>query len=135
MITKSALTEADVTTLIAGAKTEAQKNSWAVSIAVMDDGGHLLGFLRLDGAAVFSASVAVEKAKTAALGCRESKNFEDMINNGRYAFLSVPTMQGLLEGGVPVIHGGRVVGAIGVSGVKSNEDAQIAKAGVAALLT
>jgi uncharacterized protein GlcG (DUF336 family) len=67
------------------------------------------------------------------LGRRESKIYEDVINAGRYSFLSAPDLKGLLEGGVPIIKDGQVIGAVGVSGVKSNEDAQIAKAGIAAL--
>ena len=73
------------------------------------------------------------KARTAALGRRESKTYEDMINGGRTSFLSVPEVEGLLEGGVPVLVDGHCLGAVGVSGVKSNEDAQIARAGIAAL--
>ena len=77
--------------------------------------------------------MAPAKAHTAALGRRESKMYEDVINNGRYAFLTAPDLRGMLEGGVPIVKDGQVIGAVGVSGVKSNEDAQIAKAGIAAL--
>ena len=101
--------------------------------AIVDDGGHLLWLQRLDGAAPVSAHIAPAKAHTAALGRRESKVYEDVINNGRFSFLSAPYLQGMLEGGVPIIQDGQCIGAIGVSGVKSNEDAQIAKAGIAAL--
>ena len=87
----------------------------------------------LDGAPLTSATIAPGKARTAALGSRESKVYEDIINNGRYSFLSAPGIESLLEGGVPIMAGGDCVGAVGVSGVKSNEDAQIAKAGIAAL--
>jgi uncharacterized protein GlcG (DUF336 family) len=76
---------------------------------------------------------APAKAHTSALGRRESKVYEDMINGGRVSFLSVPGMYGTLEGGVPILVDGQVVGAVGVSGVKSSEDAEIAKAGIAAL--
>ena len=99
----------------------------------MDDGGHLLWLQRQDGAAPVSAHIAPAKAKTAALGQRETKVYEDMINNGRVSFLSVPELDGLLEGGVPIVVEGHHVGAVGVSGVKSAEDVQIAKAGIAAL--
>ena len=133
MITKSVLVAADVKRVLAAAEAEAQKNNWAVTIAVADDGGHLLGLVRLDGAAPSSAYIAPAKARTSALGRRESKGFEDMINQGRTAFLSAPELTGLLEGGVPILVDGQCVGAVGVSGVKSNEDAQIAKAGIAAL--
>ena len=110
------------------------KNAWAVTIAITDDGGHLLWLQRLDGAAPISAEIAVAKARTAALGRRESKGYEDMINQGRTAFLSAPGLQGMLEGGVPIMAAGHCVGAVGVSGVKSTEDAQIARAGVAAVV-
>ncbi|WP_396270970.1 heme-binding protein [Ideonella sp.] len=134
MKTKPFLSHDDVVTLLNGARAEAQKNQWAVTIAVVDDGGHLLGHYRLDGAAPMSARMAPAKARTAALGRRETKVYEDMINNGRTAFLSAPDLDGMLEGGVPVLVDGHVVGAVGVSGVKSTEDAQIAKAGISALL-
>jgi uncharacterized protein GlcG (DUF336 family) len=104
-----------------------------VTIAIVDDGGHLLWLQRLDGAAPVSAHIAPAKAHTAAMGRRESKIYEDMINAGRYSFMSAPAIEALLEGGVPIIKDGQVIGAVGVSGVKSNEDAQIAKAGIAAL--
>lgn len=133
MISKPALTLDDVKRIAAAAEQEALTHRWAVSIAIVDDGGHLLWFQRMDGAAPSSAHIAPAKARTAALGRRESQLFEDMINNGRTSFLSVPTLEALLEGGVPVIVQGHCLGAVGVSGVKSAEDAQIAKAGIAAL--
>jgi uncharacterized protein GlcG (DUF336 family) len=108
-------------------------NQWKVAIAIVDDGGHLLWLQRLDGVAPISSQLAPAKAKTAALGRRESKIYEDMINNGRYSFLRAPELDGMLEGGVPIVVDGHTVGAVGVSGVKSAEDAQIAKAGIAAL--
>jgi uncharacterized protein GlcG (DUF336 family) len=132
MQTKPFLTLADVKKIAAAAEAEALANNWAVSIAICDDGGHLLWLQRLDGAAPISAQIAPAKAQTSALGRRETKVYEDMINNGRNAFLSAP-IGGMLEGGVPIVIDGHVVGAVGVSGVKSNEDAQIAKAGIAAL--
>jgi glc operon protein GlcG len=95
MRTKQALTLDDVKKIAAAAEAEALAHKWAVSIAIVDDGGHLLWLQRLDGAAATSAMI--------------------------------------LEGGVPIMVGGDCVGAVGVSGVKSNEDAQIAKAGIAAL--
>lgn len=132
MITKPMLSAEDVQVILNAARRHAEQNNWPVTIAVADDGGHLLGLLRLDGAAPLSAHIAPAKARTASLGRRESKGFEDTINQGRYAFLSAP-LEGMLEGGVPIIHEGHVVGAVGVSGVKSDEDAQIARAGIAAL--
>lgn len=133
MQSKPYLTLEDVKKIALGAEAEALRNKWAVSFAIVDDGGHLLWFQRLDGAAPTSSYIAPAKAKTAALGRRESKVYEDVINNGRVSFLSAPELEGMLEGGVPVIVDGHVIGAVGVSGVKSNEDAQIAKAGIAAL--
>jgi uncharacterized protein GlcG (DUF336 family) len=133
MKTKPYLTLEDVKTIAAAAEAEALRNNWAVSFAIVDDGGHLLWYQRLDGAAASSAYIAPAKARTAALGRRESKSYEDVINNGRVSFLSAPELEGMLEGGVPVIVDGYVIGAVGVSGVKSTEDAQIAKAGIAAL--
>jgi glc operon protein GlcG len=133
MQTKPVLTLDDVKKIAAAAEAEALANKWNVVISIVDDGGHLLWLQRLDGAAPISAYIAPEKAKTAALGRRESKIYEDMINNGRVSFLSAPELQGMLEGGVPIVVEGHTVGAIGVSGVKSAEDAQIAKAGIAAL--
>ncbi len=132
MFKKSALDFEDTAHVIAAAVAEAKKNNWPVAIAVVDDGGHLLNFVRLDGTPPVSAYIAPEKARAAALGRRESKVYEDIINQGRNAFLSAP-LQGMLEGGVPIVVDGQVVGAVGVSGVKSSEDAQVAKAGVAAL--
>lgn len=133
MQSKPTLELADVKQIAAAAEAEALKNKWAVSIAVVDDGGHLLWLQRLDGAAPISAQIAPAKAHTAALGRRESKVYEEMINTGRVSFLSAPGLQGLLEGGVPILKGGQCLGAVGVSGVKSVEDVQIAKAGIAAL--
>ena len=133
MKTKSILGAADVKRIVAAAEAEASKNSWAVTIAIVDDGGHLLGVQRLDGAAPISAYIAPAKARSAALGRRESKGYEEMINQGRTSFLSAPMLEGMLEGGVPIVVDGECVGAVGVSGVKSSEDAQVAKAGIAAL--
>ncbi len=133
MQTKSVLTLSDVRAIAQAAEAEALANQWAVTIAIVDDGGHLLWLQRLDGAAPISSHIAPAKARTAALGRRESKVYEDMINQGRTSFLSAPTLEGMLEGGVPILVDGQCVGAVGVSGVKSSEDAQIARAGIAAL--
>lgn len=133
MQSKPVLTLEDVKKIAAAAEQEATGNGWKVVIAICDDGGHPLWLQRLDGAAPVSAHIAPEKAKTAALGRRESKIYEDMINNGRVSFLRAPELAGMLEGGVPIVVDGHTVGAVGVSGVKSAEDAQIAKAGIAAL--
>lgn len=133
MKSKPVLELSDVKRIAQAAEAEAAANHWAVTIAIVDDGGHLLWLQRLDGASPSSAQIAPGKARASALGRRESKGFEDMINQGRTAFLSAPGMDGLLEGGVPIVVDGQCVGAVGVSGVKSPEDAQIAKAGIAAL--
>lgn len=133
MQTKPFLTLDDVKKIAAGAEAEAKANNWNVVIAIVDDGGHLLWLQRLDGAAPISSQIAPGKARTAALGRRESKIYEDLINNGRFSFLSAPGLEGMLEGGVPIVVDGHVVGAVGVSGVKSSEDVQIGKAGIAAL--
>ncbi|MGS0742730.1 GlcG/HbpS family heme-binding protein [Glaciimonas sp. GG7] len=133
MKSKQVLTLDDVKKIAGAAEAEAIANKWAVTISIVDDGGHLLWLQRLDGAAPISAHIAPAKAKTAALGQRESKVYEDMINNGRFSFITAPNLEGLLEGGVPIIVGGEYLGAVGVSGVKSSEDVQIAKAGIAAL--
>lgn len=133
MKTKASLELADVKAVAAAAEKEALAHQWAVSIAIVDDGGHLLWLQRLDGAAPISAQIAPGKARTAALGRRESRVYEEMINGGRVSFLSAPGLEGLLEGGVPILKDGQCIGAVGVSGVKSTEDAQIARAGIAAL--
>ena len=134
MQSKQILSLVDVKKIAAAAEAEALANNWAVAIAIVDDGGHLLSFQRLDGTAPISADIAPAKARTAALGRRESTIYEDMINNGRMSFITAPKLEGMLEGGVPIMIDGQCLGAVGVSGVKSSEDAQVAKAGIAALL-
>ncbi len=133
MKTKPTLELSDVKAIAAAAEAEALKNGWAVTIAIADEGGHLLWLQRLDGAAPLSAHIAPAKANTSVMGRRESKGYEDVINGGRTSFLSAPFIQGMLEGGVPIMKDGFCLGAVGVSGVKSNEDAQVAKAGIAAI--
>jgi glc operon protein GlcG len=127
MQTKHVLTSVEVTALMTAARAEAAHRKLAVSIAVVDDGGHPLALERSDDAAPVTAYVAIEKARTAALCRRESKAFEDMINGGRVAWLSVPMLNGILEGGVPVMVDGRVLGAVGVSGASPADDASIAQ--------
>jgi len=133
MKTKAVLEQADIKLIAAAAEAEALSHQWAVTIAIVDDGGHLLHLQRLDGAPPISAHIAPAKANTAAMGRRESKGYEDVINGGRTSFLSAPYVKGMLEGGVPILKDGQCIGAVGVSGVKSNEDAQIARAGIAAI--
>jgi glc operon protein GlcG len=130
---KAVLDLEHVNRILDAAQQEAEANGWVVTIAVADDGGHLLALRRMDACAPMASYVAPEKARSAALGRRETQAFEEMINGGRTAFLSAPVLQGMLTGGIPVIHEGRVIGAVGVSGVKPEQDAQIARAGIAAL--
>src|SRR5688572_21749604 len=134
MKNKPMLTFDDVRAMAQAAENEARTHQWAVTIAIVDDGGHLLWLQRLDGAAPISAQIAPAKARTAALGRRDSRIYEEMINGPRPAFLSAPGLEGMLEGGVPVMVQGHCIGAVGVSGVKASEDAQVARAGIAALL-
>ncbi|MBL0951424.1 MAG: heme-binding protein [Pseudomonas sp.] len=129
---KAVLSQSEVSQIIQAARSEAQQQGWAVAIAVVDDGGHPLALERLDGCAPIGAYIATEKARSAAIGRRETKGYEDMVNGGRTAFVSAPLITSL-EGGVPVLVDGQVVGAVGVSGVKAEQDAQVAKAGIAAL--
>ncbi len=129
---KAVLSQSEVSQIIQAARSEAQQQGWAVAIAVVDDGGHPLALERLDGCAPIGAYIATEKARSAAIGRRETKGYEDMVNGGRTAFVSAPLLTSL-EGGVPVLVDGQVIGAIGVSGVKAEQDAQVAKAGIAVL--
>ncbi|MGY2261274.1 heme-binding protein [Pseudomonas sp. SDO55104_S430] len=132
MKSKAVLGQAEVMKILTAAHTEAQNNQWLVTIVIVDDGGHPLALERLDGAAPITAYIATEKARTAALGRRESKSYEEMVNGGRTAFVTAPLLTSL-EGGVPIIVDGQVIGAVGVSGVKAEQDAQVAKAGVQSL--
>lgn len=132
MHSKSVIGQAEVTRVLTAARQEAQAQQWNVTIAVVDDGGHPLALERLDGCAPASAYIAMEKARTAALGRKETRDYEEMVNGGRTAFVTAPLLTSL-EGGVPLWVDGQVVGAIGVSGVKAEQDAQVAKAGAAAL--
>jgi len=129
---KAVLSQSEVSQIIQAARSEAQQQGWAVAIAVVDDGGHPLALERLDGCAPIGAYIATEKARSAAIGRRETKGYEDMVNGGRTAFVSAPLLTSL-EGGVPVLVDGQVIGAVGVSGVKAEQDAQVAKAGIAVL--
>ena len=131
MRTKPSLTLADVKKMLAACEAEAAKNKWVVAISIVDDGGFLLGFVRMDGAAVISAEVSLGKARTSAMTRRPSKFFEDRVKD-RPAFITFPAGL-LIQGAVPVMHQNECVGAIGVSGVQSHEDEQIALAGVKSL--
>ncbi|RBH59011.1 MULTISPECIES: heme-binding protein [Pseudomonas] len=135
MQTKALLSEQQVSQMLSVAKDLAQSRNWPVAIAIVDDGGHPLGLLRLDHTAPIAGYIAMEKARTAALGRRDSKVYEDMINGGRQAFLSAPNLQGMLEGGVAIWHAGHCIGAIGVSGVKAEQDAELARLVIDTLLS
>jgi glc operon protein GlcG len=130
MRTKHALTVADAKRMLAACEAEAASNTWAVSISVVDDGGFLLGFLRMDGAPAISGELSVGKARTSAMTGRPSKFFEDRVKE-RPAFVTFSGV--LIQGGVPLLHDNQCVGAIGVSGVQSHEDELIAHAGASAL--
>ena len=134
MKNKKCLTLTDVKIIASSCEAEALKQNWAVSIAIVDDGGHLMWLQRLDGAPLTSMQIATGKAHTSAMGRRASKVYEDIIGNGRSAFLSAPGGLTFLEGGEPIVVEGETVGAVGVSGVKSPEDAQIAQAGITLFL-
>ncbi|MGS7253075.1 hypothetical protein HG549_10320 [Pseudomonas sp. SK] len=132
MHSKSVIGQAEVARVLSAARQQALAQQWSVTIAVVDDGGHPLALERLDGCAPASAYIATEKARSAALGRRETRDYEEMVNAGRTAFVTAPLLTSL-EGGVPLQVDGQVVGAIGVSGVKPGQDAQVAMAGAAAL--
>jgi glc operon protein GlcG len=131
MRTKPCLTLADVKKMLATCEAEAAKNKWAVAISIVDDGGCMLGFVRMDGAPTISAEVSLGKARTSAMTRRPSRVFEDRVKE-RPAFVTFPAGP-LIQGGVPIMHENECVGAIGVSGVQSHEDEQVALAGLSAL--
>lgn len=114
-------------------EAEAKRGQWRVVIAVVDEGGHAIAVVRMDGAQWSSIETAVQKARAATAWKRPTRLLEESINNGRTAFLSIGQGMGLLQGGVPIELDGTVVGAIGVSGVKASDDEIIALAGVNAL--
>ncbi|MBA4141711.1 MAG: heme-binding protein [Nitrosospira sp.] len=133
MNNRLALSLEDARKISAAAETEASRNNWPVVIAVVDDGGHLVHLLRLDNTQFGSIEVAIQKARAAIAFCRPTKIWEEHITEGRLRYLGLPgTLP--IEGGLPIVAGGRFVGAVGVSGVRSHEDAQIAQAGLDALL-
>lgn len=132
MRTRPVLTMGDAKAIAAAAEAEAQRNNWAVTIAVCDDGGHLLWLQRMDNAPLMSAQIAPGKAHGCVVARKPTKAIEDMINNGRAAALGMPVMP--LEGGEMIVVNGDIVGGVGVSGVLSSQDAQVARAGIAALV-
>ena len=132
MRNKPCLTADDAHKMMAACKAEAQKNKWSVAIAIVDDSGAAILLERLDGCGAISSHVAMGKAQTSALTKRPSKFFEDRVKE-RPGFVTFPTPGVLFQGGVPIVHQGECVGGIGVSGVQSHEDEQVAQAGVNAL--
>lgn len=129
---KFALTLADAKRVAAAAAQEARRNDWSVVIAIVDDAGLLVYLERLDGVLPASCDIAQHKARAAALFRRPTKALEETVAGGRVALLALPHITPV-EGGLPLIHEGQVVGAIGVSGVQSFEDGMVAKAGADAL--
>ena len=125
------LTLSGAETIISAAKSEAKANNWNVIIAVVDDGGHLLALQRMDDAQIGSIDIAIKKAKTALAFKRPTKVFDDYVKK-RPSLLAINDAM-MLEGGIPIIYGGKVIAAVGVSGVTSQQDAQIAEAGIKAL--
>jgi glc operon protein GlcG len=130
MKTKPILTMQDCEKIQSAARAEAVKNKWNVTIAIVDDGGHLLSLSRGDGAAPVTAEIATMKAHGAAVARRSTKIAEERIA-ARPALIKMPVLP--VQGGVPIMHDGHCVGAVGVSGVQSHEDEQVCNAGIAAL--
>ena len=131
MRTKPVLSSEDCDKIYAACKAEAQKNKWSVTVAIVDDGGHVLLLKRMDGAAPVTAEIAELKSRSAAISRRSTKVSEDRIAAGRVALLRMPPLP--VQGGVPIMVQGECVGAVGVSGVQSHEDEQVCNAGIAAL--
>jgi len=131
MRTRNVLTESDAIAIAAACRMEAEKNSWKVSIAIVDEAGYLLRLERMDGAPLPSAAIAMGKARTSALAKAPTKALEDVIKD-RPAVLSFPDRVPV-QGGIPLLYEGECVGGIGISGVKSAEDEQVALAGAKAL--
>jgi len=131
MKSRPSLTLEDCKKMGAACEAEARKNNWNVAIAILDDGGHLLWLVRMDGATPANAEIAIGKGRTAAVTRRATKTWEDRIAGGRLSMLGMPVLP--VQGGIPVVHDGQCIGAIGVSGVQSHEDEQIASAGAATL--
>ena len=127
MQTKHYLTLSDAEFLLDQAHQYAIQNNFNVSIAVVDETGNLLAMKRMDGASPMTANLCLEKARCSAMSRRPSKLFEDIIKGGQMGFLTIDTFSGMLEGGEPIMYQGQLVGALGVSGVKSFEDAEIAQ--------
>ena len=132
MNTRPMLTLEDCRKIAAAAEAEAKRNNWNVAIAILDDGGHLLHFIRMDGATPANARIAVEKGRTAAESRRSTGMWEERVKQGRLSMLRMPGVTPV-QGGLPIVVDGSCVGGVGVSGVQSHEDEQIAGAGIRAL--
>ena len=132
MKTRAMLTLEDCKRIAAAAEAEAKKNNWNVCVATVDDGGHLLHLFRMDGATPANSRIAIEKGRTAAETRRSTAMWEERIKAGRTAMLKMPGVTPV-QGGLPIVIDGECIGALGVSGVQSHEDEQIAKAGIAVL--
>ena len=126
------LTLEDCKRISAAAEAEARKSNWNVCVAIVDDGGHLLHLFRMDGATPANSRIAMEKGRTAAETRRSTAMWEDRVKSGRMVMLKMPGVTPV-QGGLPIVIDGECIGAVGVSGVQSHEDEQIAKAGIAAL--
>jgi glc operon protein GlcG len=133
MLNQKTISLADAKIVAAAAEAKARKEGWKVVIALVDAGGHLIYLERIDGAQLGSVIVAQEKAKTALMFKRPGKAFEDMVVGGKVNMMTLPGATAI-EGGLPLTHGGEIVGAIGVSGVTSQQDGQVAAVGAEALL-
>ena len=133
MKTRPSLTLEDCLKISAAAEAEARRNGWNVAIAILDDGGHLLHFARMDGATPANAGIAIEKGRTAAFSRRSSGKWEEMVKSGRTSMMKMPGILPI-QGGMPIVVEGTCVGGVGVSGVQSAQDEQIAQAGIDALL-
>ena len=133
MKTRPVLTLEDCLKIHAAAEAEARNNNWIVAIAILDDGGHLLHFARMDGATPANAGIALEKGRTAAISRRSTGKWQEFVKAGRTEMIKMP---GILpvQGGLPIVADGACIGAVGVSGVQSHQDEQIAQAGIDALL-
>ena len=129
MKTRPMLTLEDCKKISAASEAEAKKNNWNVCIAILDDGGHLLHLARMDGATPANSRIAVGKGRTAAESRRSTAMWEERIKAGRHAMLGMPGITPV-QGGLPIVIDGVCIGGVGVSGVQSHEDEQIAKAGI-----
>ena len=132
MINTFELSLDDAKKMVAAGQALAKKNGWRMGIAVVDSGGHTILMERMDGAQRSASVISVEKAWTAVMYQRPSKAFEDAVAGGRHVVMTLPGVT-TVEGGLPVVVDGHYIGAIGVSGAKSDQDSQVAKAGLDAL--